>query len=186
LVFVQFSKSSLQFYKTSGRLCDKLVSVTKLPESDNNTLADDRLCVIGEADLFMARLLRRYASTCGLNTLYAQTGDDLLDWTHPASESQQLTPALIILDPELPGKVRGWEVAQALQAGCELSSPMSLIPVVLCSWLSEAEAQALAGRAAPCLQKPDVHYDDFVAALERVGVLPGGPHPPSSVGTKEL
>jgi CheY-like chemotaxis protein len=116
-------------------------------------------CLIGEADPFLARLLQRFAETSGLRIQRAQTGEDLLSLAHSGQ------PAVIVLDPELPGKVRGWDVAQALQA-MEGDTP---VPVILCSWLVASEAQALAGKPFPCLQKPDLHYEDFASALKLAG-----------------
>lgn len=118
-------------------------------------------CLIGEADPFLARLLQRFAETCGMRIQRAQTGEDLL------SLARAEQPAVIVLDPELPGKVRGWEVAQAAQ-GVEGNLP---VPLILCSWLVASEAQALAGQSFPCLQKPDLHYEDFASALELAGVI---------------
>jgi len=140
----------------------------KSPPESADPFASSPLCVIGEADLFIARLLRRYATTYGLRTQSAQTGEDVLAWVHPQAEAR---PALVILDPELPGKVRGWEVAQRLQGGGEPVDAQAVIPLILCSWLGESQAQALAGQAVPHLQKPDLHYEDFIAALEKVGLL---------------
>jgi len=48
---------------------------------------------------------------------------------------------------------------------------MDSIPIILCAWLHEAEAQALVGQPLNHLQKPDLHYTDFVNALSAVGFL---------------
>jgi hypothetical protein len=42
--------------------------------------------------------------------------------------------------------------------------------VLTCSWLSEADALALTGDADGHLQKPELHYEDFVAALANAGL----------------
>lgn len=117
-------------------------------------------CIIGEADPFLARLLQRFAETRGLRIYRAQTGEDVL------SRAGSEQPAVILLDPELPGRVRGWEAVRELHTSPETRS----IPVVLCSWLAAAEAQALSGRPLPHLRKPDLHYEDFTTALELAGV----------------
>jgi CheY-like chemotaxis protein len=141
--------------------------VEKLPETAPSPYK--RLCLIGEADLFIARLLRRYAATCELRTECAQTGEDLLDWLQ-GDHSETGKPALLVIDPELPGKMRGWEVVRAIQERYGTT-----IPIVLCAWLDELESWALVGQNVPHLQKPDVHYEDFVSALVMVGVSPGTP-----------
>ena len=50
-------------------------------------------------------------------------------------------------------------------------SGLAHIPVLTCSWLSEADALALTGQDADGhLQKPELHYEDFVAALAGAGL----------------
>jgi DNA-binding response OmpR family regulator len=127
-----------------------------------------RLCVIGEADPFLARLLRRFAEKSGLRTLPAQTGEDVLEL------ARRERPVAIVLEPELPGKLRGWEAARVLETGADTCA----IPVILCAWLDENEARALVGLAHPSmcvayLRKPDLHYEDFTAALKAAGVTLG-------------
>jgi DNA-binding response OmpR family regulator len=122
--------------------------------------ANNRLCVIGESDPFLALLLQRFAEKSGLLVQFARTGEDVLDL------AQREMPGLIILEPELPGKVRGWEAAEALRAGDQASQPH----IILCSWLKKDEALALVGQVSAYLQKPDLRYEDFTAALEAAGV----------------
>lgn len=122
------------------------------------------VCVIGESDPFVAQLLERFAQESGLRTLRAQVGQDVLDLV------RQARPGVIILEPELPGTLRGWEAAKALSADESLCG----IPVVACSWLKEPDANALMGRLAGYLQKPELHYEDFVVALLKAGVELGG------------
>ena len=89
----------------------------------------NRSCVIGEADPFLARLLERFVKKSGLRTKRAQTGEALLDLV------EREKPALIILEPQLPGKVKGWEAYQQLKVEPETCH----IPVIICSWLNEDE-----------------------------------------------
>ena len=44
------------------------------------------------------------------------------------------------------------------------------IPVIICSWLQEANVDALVGEVAGHLQKPELLYKDFEAALREAGV----------------
>ena len=121
---------------------------------------NDRLCVIGESDLFLARLLQRFAEKSGLQVQHARTGEEMLEIV------QRDRPALIILEPELPGKVRGWEAVQALRA----SSQTRQMPVIICSWLKKTETLELVGQVSGYLQKPDLCYEDFTAALGAAGI----------------
>jgi len=117
-------------------------------------------CLIGESDPFLARLLARFAEAAGLTTLYAQVGEEVLGMT------RKDRPQVIIVEAELPGTLRGWEAVQAIQADPALCD----IPIISCSWLTAVEAQALAGATVAHLQKPDLHYDDFLAALAQAGI----------------
>jgi DNA-binding response OmpR family regulator len=120
---------------------------------------NDRLCVIAESDPFLARLLQRFAEKSGLGIQHARTGEDVL-------ELAKRRPGLIIIDPELPGKVRGWDAVKAIRAGSLTSS----IPVIICSWLKKPEALALVGQISAYLQKPDLSYEDFVKAIKEAGM----------------
>ena len=118
------------------------------------------LCIIGESDQFLARLLQRFAEKSQLQVQFARTGEEILDLVRDHH------PALIILEPELPGKTRGWEATRAIQS----NSLTSEIPVIVCSWLEEDETLAFTGPVSAYLKKPDLHYEDFVEALLAAGV----------------
>jgi CheY-like chemotaxis protein len=133
-----------------------------MPNSDQITV---QLCVIGESDLFLSWLLQRYAEKCGLRVLSASTGDEMLELI------QKNKPILVILDPELPGKVRGWEAARLLITGMDTLH----IPVIACTWMKKDAALALTGPVSAYLQKPDLHLQDFAEALAAAGlnIIPG-------------
>jgi len=126
-----------------------------------------RICIVGETDPFVASLLQRFAEASGLHVARVQVGQDLPDL------ARQVQPAVIILDAELPGKMRGWEAARVLKSDPETSG----IPILMCSWLPEAEASVLIKEAVGHLQKPELHYDDFVAALRAAGIESAEPLP---------
>ncbi len=119
-----------------------------------------RVCVIGESDPFMARLLQRYAEESGLEPMRAQQGEQVLDL------ARRVSPVAIILEIELPGRVRGWEVVRSLKADPDTRG----IPVVICSWFGEADTRALTARADGRLSKLELHYDIFVSTLRQAGV----------------
>jgi CheY-like chemotaxis protein len=119
-----------------------------------------KTCVIGEADPFLARLLRRFAEKSGLQVVTTQQGQNLVDMV------RQSQPEVIVLEAELPGQMRGWEAVRALRA----DEATCHIPVIICSWLEEAAARALVGEMSGYLQKPELHYEDFVAALKQAGL----------------
>ena len=119
-----------------------------------------KTCVIGEADPFIARLLKRFAAESGLQTVVARVGQDVVEL------ARQIKPAVVIVEAELPGTMRGWEAVRALRADRELCN----IPVIICSWLQEANVDALVGEVAGHLLKPELLYTDFEAALRKAGV----------------
>src|SRR5512143_1483786 len=94
----------------------------------------ERNCLVGESDPFIARLLQRYAEEVGLQPVRAQLGEMVVEL------ARKERPELVILDPELPGRLRGWEAARALKEDAELMR----VPIVLCSWLVEEECRSLA------------------------------------------
>lgn len=124
-----------------------------------------RMCLIGEADPFIARLLTRFGEESKLETICARTGEELLIL------AQQTRPDLIVLDAELPGDVRGWKAVQTL--GC--SPALAEVPIIVCSWLPEAEAHSLTGPVSGYLSKPDLHYADFVSVLQAIGFSSAAP-----------
>ncbi len=81
--------------------------------------------------------------------------------------AQQINPAVIIIDAELPGDLAGWEIMRAIKLD-ETTRHMALIS---CSWLSESEVRSLVGAVAGHLQKPDFPYSDFERVLRAAGVI---------------
>jgi two-component system cell cycle response regulator DivK len=117
-------------------------------------------CLIGEADPFIARLLNRFAEESGLQAFQAAQGEDLLEL---AREHQ---PDVIILEVELPGKLRGWEAVQSLQAEPATAG----IPVISCSWTNSRAVKDRIAAVCAHLQKPELHYPDFLEALQQAGI----------------
>jgi CheY-like chemotaxis protein len=117
-------------------------------------------CVIGESDPFVAQLLQRFAEESGLCAWRANSGQELMKLI------LLVKPNVIILEPQLPGLLRGWEVAKALKNRPETRD----IPVITCSWLHEADIVVLMGRICGHLQKPDIYFRDFVSALQAAGI----------------
>jgi CheY-like chemotaxis protein len=117
-------------------------------------------CLIGEADPFLARLLERFGEASGLKMVRAKAGQDLL------LLARTIRPEVIIVEAELPGTLRGWEAIRAIKS----EKGLAHIPVITCSWLTQAEAQDLTGDAVAHLQKPDLHYADFTRALASAGI----------------
>ena len=60
-------------------------------------------------------------------------------------------------------RVRGREAAESLRADLDLGQ----IPIVVCSWPGDSRVSSIARYQTGQLHKPELHYDDFVTALER-------------------
>jgi len=120
--------------------------------------------MVVEDDADASYLMGRYARTSGCRSVNLRYGEDVPGF------AQQVRPALILLDLELPG-ISGWEVLEALKA-----DPVTCqIPVVICSARDEVGRAQEAG-AIGYLLKP-IGYQDFLDALKEAGVesAPGAP-----------
>ena len=124
-----------------------------------------RVCLIAEADPFIASLLQRFAEESGLPSARARTGEEI----GPLVE--EVESAVLIVDPELPGRIRGWQAVRAIRTGKRARD----VAVISCSWSSQIELRKLIGEVAGHLQKPDLHYADFVQALAAAGITPVDP-----------
>lgn len=121
-----------------------------------------RLCIVAEANPFIIQLLKRFAEKSGLDVLPVPVGQDVL------ALARQKKPLVIVIDPELPGKVRGWEVIRLLREDDQTRQ----VPVIACTWMEEINLREMAGEVSGRLQKPEIHYKDFVGALRKAGVTP--------------
>ena len=128
------------------------------------------ICLIAEADPFIANLLQRFAEESGVESAHAKTGEEVLELV------RLVNPDVLILEPDLPGEMRGWEALKAVRASDGLAGR---IPVISCSWMSLTESARRLGHTAGHLQKPDLHYADFVIALLAAGV---GIEDPANLG----
>jgi DNA-binding response OmpR family regulator len=108
------------------------------------------------------------AEKSGFKTKRAQTGEAILNLVHTEQ------PVLIVLEPDLPGKVRGWEVVLALRNNDENSQ----IAMILFSWLKKDDVEALVENEIIYLPKPDLNFEDFSNALVLAGIQtpPAGNH----------
>jgi len=131
-----------------------------------------RICLIGESDPFIAQLLRRFSEESGFKPLQARVGQDVL------SLARQQPPELVIIEPDLPGKLRGWEAIHAMRKEPRLCTT----PVITCYWRLAADAAELVHSADGHLQKPELHYDDFLAMLKAIGIEPDRAIPQRSDG----
>jgi GAF domain-containing protein/two-component sensor histidine kinase len=122
---------------------------------------DDRpLVLIVEDDRQAVDLLTLHLTAAGCQVVAA------LDGVEGLIRARQLRPAVIILDVILP-RLDGWEFLRQAKADSVLAS----IPVVVVSVVDERNKSLSLG-AAEQLLKP-IARDSLIAALRRLGVLPG-------------
>ena len=121
---------------------------------------DPKWCIIGQSDPFLARLIHRFAEKYDLQIQHARTGEDVMELI------DRFAPVLIILELEIPGKLRGWDVTKRLKGNPQTNS----IPLILCSWLNRLDALALSGEVSAFLQLPGVNYNEFAEALKITGI----------------
>jgi DNA-binding response OmpR family regulator len=119
------------------------------------------ICVIGESDPFIAHLLQRFAEKSGLDVKRAVVSQDFLDLV------RSLNPAVVIVDAELPGDIIGWETIRILRSEEKISG----LPVISCSWVGKEKAAELMGPLAGHMQKPELHYEDFLVSLQNAGFM---------------
>jgi len=121
----------------------------------------EALLLLGN-DMNILYLLRRYAEESRFDTTCLSPGEDAV------AVAQQIKPAAIILQAEL---LREQDVLSRLKKSAATRS----IPVVSYVGLIEETSQPMVG-VAGCLCDP-VSYGDFLAALENIGISPGGLSP---------
>lgn len=117
-----------------------------------------RTCLIAAYDPWLLQLLRVFTEESGFRAVQVYDAQDVL----PMIEQEE--PAAILLQIDLPGRIKGGELLQALNQNPHANH----IPVVAFSWQNE-NIRDLPNGVVAYLQEP-VTYDAFVDALQKVGV----------------
>lgn len=118
-------------------------------------------CLIAAHDPWFIQLLRIYSEESGFRVVQVYEGQDVLPMVH------QEHPAAVIMQADLPGKLKGWEVLRSLQEDPQLHD----IPVLVFSWQghnSDGGTEWMDSAAAH-LQEP-VTFEGFQDALQKAGV----------------
>ena len=113
------------------------------------------VCLVGESDPFLSRLLRRFAEQVGLSVITAQTGDEVVDIVGHNNVR------IVILDPDLPGKKRGAAAAYSLQT---LDQDLTLIA---CTWDIASIESSGDTNYSDYIDKNNIHYEDFMNLIEK-------------------
>jgi CheY-like chemotaxis protein len=120
-------------------------------------------CLLVEQNEDLIYLVRRYGEQAGLQIIIA-TGPEAV------VQARALQPVVILLESDA-SAWNGWEVLHALK----IDQDTHHIPVVMYTALDQ-RARILAEGADECLQMPFL-YEEFLAALEAVGVKRSSPPP---------
>jgi len=118
-----------------------------------------RTCLIAAHDPWFIQLLRVYSEESGFRVVQAYEGQDVLPVIH------QESPQVILLQADLPGRVRAAEVLKSVH-----NDPRAMvIPLLVFSWEGHESLSAEQGTVTAHLTEP-VTYDTFVDALNQAGI----------------
>jgi DNA-binding response OmpR family regulator len=112
-------------------------------------------CLIGEDSPAVIHLLRTYALMVGLTPAIATVGERVLEL------ARETEPAVIVLNAELPGRLRGWDALQTLKA----DAVMHHIPVVA-FWLDPELACHHGACDADASMSMPMNFAAFRSAVE--------------------
>jgi CheY-like chemotaxis protein len=121
-------------------------------------------CLIAAHDPWFIQLLRIYSEESSFFVVQVYEGQDVLPM------ALQVHPAAVIMQADLPGKLKGREVLRALHADPQVQH----VPVLVFSWQghsadSDVKVDWLKEGAAAHLQEP-VTFESFQDALHKAGV----------------
>lgn len=118
-----------------------------------------RTCLIAAHDPWFIQLLRVYSEESGFRVVQAYEGQDVLPVI------LQESPQVILLQADLPGRVRTAEVLKSIH-----NDPRAMvIPLLVFSWDGHESLSDGQGGVIAHLTEP-VTYDAFVDALNQAGI----------------
>jgi CheY-like chemotaxis protein len=129
------------------------------------------LCLIAEDSLPVTHYLRSYAEMCGFRVIHVTEGESVLNL---ARHGQWV---VILLNTQLPGKVRGWEVLRLLKAD-QYTRAIPVVSYCVDEGLGydaeglgyDAEEPQYRGEGADAWFRMPVLYGSFRAILAKAGV----------------
>jgi DNA-binding response OmpR family regulator len=116
-------------------------------------------CLIAAHDQWLIQLLRVFANGSGFDVIQAFEGQEVLPL------ACQALPAFILLQMDLAGQLRGWQVPQALKSIPDTQK----IPILAFSWSGQNLDEGSEDKAIIFIQEP-VTYESFVNALNKLGI----------------
>jgi CheY-like chemotaxis protein len=124
-------------------------------------------CLIVAHDPWFIQLLRIYTEEIGYHVSQAYEGQDVLPIV------RRNLPDFILVEEDLPGKVKTADLLYALRAEPAIQS----LPILVFSWQGQGIDKDMTQFATSHLQAP-ITFESFVEALKDAGIqLPTGKHP---------
>jgi PleD family two-component response regulator len=127
-------------------------------------------CLIAAHDPWLIQLLRVFAHGSGFDVIQALEGQEVLPLAREA------LPIVILLQMDLAGQLRGWEVPQELKSTPDTQQ----IPILIFSWTGQNLNEIPENDTVTFIQEP-VTYESFVNALNKLGIAC-----PEKTGTMEF
>jgi PleD family two-component response regulator len=117
-------------------------------------------CLIAAHDPWLIQLLRVFANGSGFHVIQAFEGQEVLPLAREA------LPAVILLQMDLAGQVRGWDVPRELKTIPETKK----IPILAFSWSGQNPNEDPENETVTFIQEP-VTYESFVNTLNKLGLV---------------
>lgn len=127
-------------------------------------------CLIAAHDPWLIQLLRVFAHGSGFDVVQAYEGQEVLPI------ARQYRPVVVLLQMDLAGQLRGWEVPQELKTTPDTQK----IPILAFSWTGQNFTEIPGTDTVTYIQEP-VTYEAFIGALTKLGIIC-----PEKKGTVEL
>jgi CheY-like chemotaxis protein len=116
------------------------------------------ICLIAEDTQPVIYMLQTYVEMCGMQSLIAVQGEQVLNI------ARQNRIAVILLNHNLPGKMRGWDVMNALRADADLCA----IPVI--TYQMDEGKQAYQDVEANARLRMPLLFESFRDTLKQIGL----------------
>lgn len=117
-------------------------------------------CLIAAHDPWLIQLLRIFAHGSGFQIVQAFEGQEVLPL------ARQTLPVVILLQMDLAGQLRGWDVPRELNT----SPDTRKIPILAFSWSGQASNDEPGNDSVTYIQEP-VTYEMFVDVLRKLGII---------------
>jgi DNA-binding response OmpR family regulator len=123
--------------------------------------------LIAAHDPWFLQLLRMYTEESGFRAVQVDEGQDVLPMV------RQENPIAVLLQVDLPGHLKGWDVLKVLHD----EKGVCMIPVLLFTWHDQTLPKDVLASVAAHLQEP-IAFETFVDTLQKIGLKPTRQNPP--------